>query len=111
MTKLGSMKLKCEGHGGCLQLQDLNQVEKGPEMRGHYLGEFSITCKPVKTPGLASGLLAPPAAPAPGAWSAKKDTDFSKCWWGLLGNHLKGKGHILHQLAAWNFLKREICYP
>lgn len=37
-------------------LQEFNQVEIKPEMVGHYLGEFSITYKPVKhgRPGIGA---------------------------------------------------------
>ncbi|CAO2593682.1 40S ribosomal protein S15, partial [Lemmus lemmus] len=34
--------------GGHVKRQDLNQVGIKPEMTGHYLGEFSITYKPMK---------------------------------------------------------------
>uniref|UniRef100_A0A8D1F2M0 40S ribosomal protein S15 n=1 Tax=Sus scrofa TaxID=9823 RepID=A0A8D1F2M0_PIG len=33
---------------GAYNSKTFNQVEIKPEMTGHYLGEFSITCKPVK---------------------------------------------------------------
>ncbi|KAH0511008.1 40S ribosomal protein S15 [Microtus ochrogaster] len=39
-----------------------NQVEIKPEMIGHYLGEFSITYKPVKHGCLASVPPTPPAS-------------------------------------------------
>lgn len=57
---------------GAYNSKTFNQVEIKPEMTGHYLGEFSITCKPVKQ-GRASGPLAPPASSPSSSLLANKD--------------------------------------
>ena len=52
-----------------------NQVEIKPETTDHYLGEFSITCKPVKQGQLASG---PPTPLLHPSQVARKSTDLLK---------------------------------
>lgn len=51
---------------GCLQGQDLPQVEIKPEMPGYYLGEFFITYKSVKhsRPGIGASIPAASSFPS-----------------------------------------------
>lgn len=72
---------------GAYNSKTFNQVEIKPEMTGHYLGEFSITCKPVKQ-GRASGPLAPPASSPSSSLLANKD--FSR------------KKKKIHKVLSWH---------
>lgn len=57
-----------------------NQVEIKPEMIGHYLGEFSITYKPVKhrRPGIGGHPFLPLHPPQVTCWPIKAEISLKK---------------------------------
>ncbi|XDA78322.1 hypothetical protein R6Z07M_008360 [Ovis aries] len=61
---------------GVYNRKTFNLVEIKPEMIGHYLGEFSITYKPVKHSGPGMGPHTPPDSSPSSSLLANRGRDF-----------------------------------